>query len=175
MKYQFVNLLVFLALIACVDRDPNKNASGQDQLEVLELDHVLNPAEQKYNEVFYVPIYSDIYVDENNPNNLLSATLSIRNVSLTDTLYITKIDYYDTDGNLVRQFIDKSIALPEVGTVNYVIEREDVSGGAGANFIVEVSSSKNIAVPRIQAVMIGEYSNKGFSFIAEGTPIRPIE
>lgn len=170
----FVMLFGF-GLFSCIENDPNKDESGQDQLKSLEIDRELSPENQRYSDTFYVPIYSDIYIDEQHPKNLLSATLSIRNVSDTDTLFVSKIDYYNTAGELVRHFIDQTIALPAMASVNYVVEREDETGGSGANFIVEVSASNNIAAPRIQAVMIGEYSNKGFSFSVDGSSVKRLE
>lgn len=174
-KNKFYLLGLISLLNSCITNNPNVDDKGVDQLESLEIDHELSVEELRYNEVFYVPIYSDIYVDNNNPTCLLSATLSIRNVSATDTLFINKIEYFDTDGRSVRNYISKAIALPSMASVNYVVERDDNSGGSGANFIVEVSASKNIPSPRIQAVMIGDYSNKGFSFVVDGEPMRTLE
>lgn len=174
-NYSFLLIGVLSILNSCINNNPNTDKEGQDQLESLEIDHELSENELRYQEVFYVPIYSDIYVDNNNPKCLLSATLSIRNVSSTDTLFISKIEYFDTDGHSVRNYISKTIALPAMASVNYVVERDDETGGSGANFIVEVSAAHNISVPRIQAIMIGDYSNKGLSFVVEGEPLRAIE
>lgn len=57
-----------------------------------------------------------------------------------------------------------------MATVNYVIEKEDTSGGPGANFLVELSSN-NLIKPLIQAIMIGENGNKGFAFSTDGYSI----
>lgn len=137
-------------------------------MKALEATSVPEEDALNYNQRFYVPIYSDIYVDAQNPKQLLSATLSIRNTHLTDSLFISKIEYYNTNGNLVQKFIDYTINLPPMATVNYVIEKEDDSGGNGANFIVEVSAKSEGIKPLIQAVMIGNYANKSFSFLTDG-------
>ncbi len=44
----------------------------------------------------YLPIYSEIYQRNKNFTFDLTATVSIRNISLSDTLFIYKSDYYNT-------------------------------------------------------------------------------
>jgi hypothetical protein len=58
------------------------------------------PAPKAYNASFdfpiqkavYVPIYSDIYSRTRNYKVLLAATLSVRNTSKSDTLYVQNVD-----------------------------------------------------------------------------------
>jgi hypothetical protein len=103
----------------------------------------------------------------------LAATLSIRNTSYSDSLFVTTIDYFNTEGNLVKNYIDNPISLPPMATINYVIEKEDDTGGAGANFIVSLTSRSKFVKPIIQAIMIGENGeNKGFAFAIDGYSIK---
>ncbi len=117
-----------------------------------------------YQQLFYVPVYSNIYVDEDNPKVMVSATLSIRNTSLSNSLYVTKIDYYNTKGDFVRPYLTKSIELPPMGTLNYIVEKQDDTGGDGANFVVAIESEAGNVQPLVETVMIGTFSNKSFSF-----------
>lgn len=167
-----VSLLALLTLLSCEPLSPNVNEGGVDQLKSLEVDQQVKSNEMAYQDVVYVPIYSDIYIDAQNPKSLLAATLSVRNTSLEDSLFISKIDYYNTDGDLVKRFIDKQISLPPMATLNYVVERDDDTGGPGANFIVALSARNNTVRPLVQAVMIGDHSNKGFSFSTNGHSLR---
>ena len=164
--------LITLILNSCIEQNPNLNKSGEDELKSLEVEQVLDKELIHFNDIIYVPIYSNIYIDRTNSEHLLSATLSIRNTSINDTLYISKIDYYNTDGNLVKRYIDKSISLNPLGTVNYFIEREDKSGGSGANFIVELNAENSNIRPLIQAIMIGNFNNKIFAFSSDGYSIK---
>ena len=157
---------------SCEQLDPNVDKTGEDELKALEVDKVISKADQKYTDVMYVPIYSDIYFDSQNPKVLLAATLSIRNTSYNDSLYISKIDYFDTGGDLVRSFIDRPINLPPMATINYVIEKDDDTGGPGANFIVELSSASKDIKPLIQALMVGESGNKGFAFSTDAYSLK---
>ncbi len=168
----YTSLLVMLVVMSSCDRpDPNKNTQGQDELKSLEIEGKIDQKEMAFYDMIYVPIYSDIYIDFQNQSSLLAATLSIRNTSFTDSLFLTKIDYYNTTGLKVRSYIDKAISLPPMGTVNYVIEKDDDTGGPGANFIVELNAKSKNVKPLIQAIMIGENGNKGFSFATDGYSI----
>jgi len=166
-----LSISLSLLITACINQDPNINAEGKDELKSLEMEDSIRQKDINYQDIFYVPIYSDIYVDANHPNNLLAATLSIRNTSHKDSIYIYKINYFNTAGELVRSYIESPILLGPMATLNYVIEKEDDTGGNGANFIVELSAKKNIK-PLIQAIMVGQYSNKGFAFSIDGYSIK---
>ena len=163
-----LSLTILLFAFACGSRNPNLNDKGQDELSARQIENPIAQSEIAFDAVYYVPIYSDIYVGDNHPKELLAATLSLRNTSLTDTLFVSKIDYYSTDGRSVRSFIDQQIAILPMATVNYVIDREDDSGGSGANFIVEIHARSLDVKPLVQAVMVGEYSNKAFAFASDG-------
>ncbi|HEA22335.1 hypothetical protein LCGC14_1088370 [marine sediment metagenome] len=118
----------------------------------------------------YVPIYSDIYNQTRDSRTLLTATLSIRNTSLRDSLFIRKIDYYNTEGDLVRSYIDESIYLRPMESIDYVIEQQDKAGGSGANFLIDWYSRKPMN-PLFQAVMVGGLGSQAFSFTTEGIEV----
>ncbi|MDN3452998.1 MULTISPECIES: DUF3124 domain-containing protein [unclassified Psychrobacter] len=171
-----VLLIAVMALLSGCDesaQDPNVLLSEhqQDPIEALEITSDVDHSQFGYKQTFYVPIYSDIYTDRDARKVLLSATLSVRNTTFKKSLYINKIDYYDTDGALVKSYLDKPIELPAMATLNYIVEKEENKGGSGANFIIEVEGIDETVKPVIEAVMIGNFSNKGFAFSTEGTPV----
>ncbi|WP_114700447.1 DUF3124 domain-containing protein [Psychrobacter proteolyticus] len=168
-----VAVMVFLSSCDPSAKDPNVMFSEKHQDPIAELAVTDKPDHSKmsYQQTFYVPIYSDIYSDSENQKVLLSATLSVRNTTLDKPLYINKIDYYNTNGDFVKSYIDGPIELPPMATLNYIIEKEDDSGGSGANFIIDVEGVDETVKPVIEAVMIGNFSNKGFAFSTEGTPV----
>lgn len=168
----FLYTFVFFVFFACESKDPNMDSQGQDELKSLEITSTINATTLPYQDEVYVPIYSDIYVRKSNQKALLAATLSIRNTSYQDTLYISKIDYFNTEGNLVRSYLDGTISLSPMGTINYVIERDDDTGGSGANFMVKLSAKNKQIKPLIQAIMIGHDGNNGFSFSTDGYSVK---
>ena len=169
--YFSVFILIMTSVISCDSPDPNLNATGKDELKSLKIDRVLDLSKMAHQDTIYVPIYSDIYVDEQHQKTLLAATLSIRNISYNDSLFISKIDYFSTEGVLVRSYIKHTISLPPMGTVDYVIEKDDDTGGRGANFIVCLNSKEKEIEALVQAVMIGRFSNKSFAFSTDGYSI----
>ncbi|MCD6252079.1 MAG: DUF3124 domain-containing protein [Psychrobacter sp.] len=171
-----VLLVAMMTLFSGCDQsaqDPNVALSNshQDPIEKLEMTSDVDHSQLGYKQTFYVPIYSDIYTDRENRKVLLSATLSVRNTTLKKSLYVNKIDYYDTNGTLIKSYLTKPIELPAMATLNYIVEKEEDKGGSGANFIIEVEGIDETVKPVIEAVMIGNFSNKGFAFSTEGTPV----
>ena len=59
----------------------------------------------------YLPVYSHIYHIHEHRTFDLTITVSIRNISLTQSLYIFKADYYNTIGENIRQYIKEPIFL----------------------------------------------------------------
>ncbi len=169
--YSTLLLILAITIVGCDRPDPNITSEGQDELELLQVEQPINNSKMEYNDIVYVPIYSDIYVNQFKQKQLLAATLSIRNSSSTDSLFISEITYYNTKGIKVRDFISKPIGLAPMASINYVIEKDDDTGGHGANFIVHLSSRNPALKPIIQAVMIGEIGNNAFAFLTDGYSI----
>jgi len=174
MNKSSIQVLIYatILLFSCENPDPNLDRAGEDELKALEIEHPIKQEEQNFQDIIYIPIYSDIYGDQQNQKILLAATLSIRNTSYNDSLVISKINYFNTKGELVRSYIETFISLPPMATINYVIEKEDDTGGSGANFVVELSSKSKDVKPLIQAIMIGYTGNKAFSFSTDGYSIK---
>src|SRR6476469_3848218 len=115
----------------------------------------------------YVPIYSHIYHYNSQDQVMnLSATLSIRNTDLTNSIIITSVRYYNTDGKLIRQDIKSPVELNPLASTDFFIAADDTSGGSGANFIVEWVAEKTVYEPVIEAVMISTSSSQGISFVS---------
>lgn len=172
MKNYSLNLLFLLVLtaVSCVDSNPNKKIETEIQNENL-VDKEDQNAIYPYGDEMYVPIYSTIYSKNRDTQLLLTATLSIRNTSKKDSLFINTIDYYNTEGTLVRNYINAPIFLKPLETIDYVIDEDDVEGGSGANFLIDWGAN-NTMKPVFQAVMIGMIGQHAFSFTTDGTTIK---
>ena len=119
----------------------------------------------------YVPVYSHIYYDGGRPY-LLEAMLSIRNVDPKRRVYVSAVEYYDTDGKLSKKQVDRLIRLEPLQTIEFLVERHDVAGGSGANFIVEWhASTKDTHAPLIEAVMVGRSGTNAISFVRKSEPL----
>lgn len=162
---------MFLVLFASCDQTTQK-----EQRELISTDHQVEKAVKKTDSIYktkkvYVPVYSDIYQRTRQERTSLTSTLSIHNTSETDTLYISRIDYYNTAGKFVRKYIESPIYLNTFETLEYVVDEADNTGGSGANFIIEWYGNDKLN-PLFQAVMIGGLGNKSFSFTTEGVEVK---
>jgi len=122
-------------------------------------------------QTIYVPAYSHIYIGDKAKPFLLTVTLSIRNIDMKNHIMITTVEYYETQGRLLKKYLDNPITLKPMESLRYVIPEKDKSGGSGANFIVEWKSEKPVNPPIVEAIMIGARSTQGISFVSRGREI----
>jgi len=116
----------------------------------------------------YLPVYSEIYDQTDENTHLLTITVSIRNTSDSDSLFITTADYYNTKGEQIRKYVTKPVFLTPLETIEIVIPRLDTSGGTGANFIFDWSIKNPKYEPYFEAVMIWTTGTQGISFVTHG-------
>ncbi|SMC64483.1 Protein of unknown function [Desulfocicer vacuolatum DSM 3385] len=122
-------------------------------------------------QTIYVPAYSHIYSGNQERPFLLTVTVSIRNIDPGQSITIMSVDYYETQGNLLTQFMETPVILKPLGAIRYVIPEKDKAGGSGANFIVKWKSGKSVNPPIVESIMIGAKSGQGISFTSRGQAI----
>jgi len=120
----------------------------------------------------YVPIYSHIYHGDQEKPFELAATLSIRNIDLKKEIRLVSADYFDSDGNFLKKFIENPITLKKLASIRFIIKSSDKTGGSGAKFIVRWESAEYVNPPLIEAVMIATKSQQGISFVSRGQAIK---
>ena len=121
-------------------------------------------------QMLYVPVYSHIYAKGGKPF-LLEATLSVRNTDPNEDITIASARYYDTNGNLIKDYLEKPMLLKSLATAEFLVPQTDIEGGSGANFIVEWISDTKVNQPVIEAVMIGIEGQTSISFVRTGIAI----
>ncbi len=119
----------------------------------------------------YVPAYSHIYTGNREIPLLLTVTLSIRNTDPTHPIKITTVDYYETQGKLIKKYLEKPVILGPLESLRYIVPEKDKSGGSGANFIVEWETDKPVNPPIAESIMISTQSQQGISFTSRGQEI----
>lgn len=120
----------------------------------------------------YLSVYSQIYSLTEHRTHNLTATISMRNVSRTDTIYLKTADLYDTHGDLVKKHIDFPVFLKPLETLEIVIKESDRSGGTGGNFVFDWVTPNNAPEPLFEAIMISTMGQQGLSFSTQGKRIR---
>lgn len=123
-------------------------------------------------QTLYVPAYSHIYSGNREQPYLLTVTLSIRNTNLTYPITVTRVDYYETQGRLLKKYLDKDVVLKPLESTRFIVPQKDKEGGSGANFIVDWISKTPVNEPIVESVMIGTQSQQGISFTSRGKVIR---
>ena len=124
-----------------------------------------------HGQLIYIPIYSSIYNQDQENLLHMTAVLSIRNISPTSEIIIRRIEYFDTNGKLLKKYIEKPFSLGKMSTKDFVIAQHDLQGGTGANFLVEWDAQQKVALPLIEAVMFASFGTKGFSFSSRGKEV----
>lgn len=136
----------------------------------------VQPAEVKAGHecAMYVPAYSHIFLSESSQVPL-AVTLSIRNTHAQKRLIIKSVEYFDTTGKKLDSLMSGWFALAPMATASFVIDQQDSSGGAGANFIVRWVGEGETQQPLIEAVMAGYRGTKGLSFTSRAVKLQPCD
>ncbi|MCU0734476.1 MAG: DUF3124 domain-containing protein [Methylotetracoccus sp.] len=115
-------------------------------------------------QLLFVPVYSELAYGDRKHTLNLSATLTIRNTDRKNPLSLTRVDYYSSQGMLLRSYLKKPQSISPMASVEYIISGADRTGGTAASFLVEWESASPMSVPVVEAVMISAASMYGVSF-----------
>ena len=128
-------------------------------------------------QLVYVPAYSQIhsvYSSTEDSRINLAVTLSIRNTDIDNSIIIKSVSYYGDDGTLLKEYVEAPFQISKMASVSFKISQSDISGGIGANFIVEWGANQSVIEPYIQAIMLGTQGTHGFSWRNPGYVIKEI-
>ncbi len=125
-------------------------------------------------QTIYVPLYSHIYADQRFKNKpfALTATLSIRNTDPDRPLTLLSVDFYDSNGKMLRAYVGKPEAIAPLASIRYVVRENELQGGSGAKFLVRWQADRPVTAPIVESIMIGTKMQQGISFISRGQVIR---
>lgn len=128
-------------------------------------------------QTLYLPIYSHVYhgevgKDGNPSQTLVSTHVSIRNTDPQLAIKLLSARYYDTNGKLVRAFLNAPVTIPALGTHEIFIPRKDTSGGSGANFLVVWSAASPANLPIVEALHADIREARTLMFITTGQAIK---
>lgn len=162
----FATILIAVLLAACKEQSGDKASLPSAVYHYAKIDTAVLANRHSV----YVPVYSHIYHESGSSVINLAATLSIRNTSYADSFYITRVVYYGSQGEVLKNYLDSSIVLRPLHSVEFVVERSESRGGAGANFVVQWGSSSPKTEPLIQTVM--SETGSGLSFVCNGVEMK---
>ena len=166
--YKILPLILIIVLVGCSRSDgseqpaPTQASVRQVSAEDLEL---------VKGQTVYVPTYSNIFFADTEQTWDLAVTVSIRNTDANNPIIINSARFYDTDGNLVTDYVSEPLEISPLGTVNLVLDRTDTRGGVGANFIVDWAAETEALEPVIESVMVSTAGTQGLGFTSPGKVI----
>ncbi|MUP39100.1 DUF3124 domain-containing protein [Labilibaculum euxinus] len=169
MRNIFKILAIALIINACSGKETDKYPIKQADWKSKQTN--IDNFEDYFQGKTYLPVYSHIYHVHEHRTFDLTITVGIRNISLTDSVYILKADYFNTIGENIRQYIKNPIYLKPLETLEIIIEEQDIEGGSGANFVFDWAKINDKNPPLFEAVMISTYGQQGLSFTTRGVPI----
>ncbi len=112
----------------------------------------------------YLSVYSQIYSYSQHQKYNMTGMISLRNVSELDTIYITRADYFNTQGSKIRSYFERPIFILPMETIEIVIAQEDTEGGTGSNFLFEWKTPHKCPEPIFEGVMNSMQGTQGVSF-----------
>lgn len=180
-RVKWLRGLFTLALLSClpfvggcsefapVEKEEAKPQSWQLHLKEVKLPEDFKPV---CSESIYVPVYSTIYYENKGRTLELTATVSVRNTDLKNRIILRAVDYYGTDGKLLKSYLTEPVEVLPMSAADFVIARTDVSGGTGANFVVNWVSEAKVSPPLAEAVMVSTGSSQSISFVSRGQTIK---
>lgn len=159
-------ILSLLLIISCTTEQPKieVNNTNWEQKSI----SITNDS-SLFNGSSYLSVYSEVYSKTEHRTHNLTVTVSMRNTSSTDSVFIKNANYYNTKGALIREYIKSPIFILPLETVEIVINENDVQGGTGANFTFDWATRNKNTDPLFEAVMISTSGQQGISFITQGT------
>ena len=165
MKSLVLKFLLIFMLFACENKDKKNSIDPinwqNKKVQLTDPDHLTYGST-------YLSIYSEVYERNIHKTFALTVTVSMRNISSEDSIYITKAEYYHTSGLLTRTYFDFPILLKPMETIEIVVDQDDKEGGTGGNFIFDWGTRYSSNEPLFEAVMISTDNQQGISFTTQG-------
>ena len=130
------------------------------------------PAALSKGQLVYVPVYSHVYYGDQEQKLMLTGILSVRNTDPGHPITITRADYYDSEGKLIRKYVSQPLVLKPLASTRFIVKETDTKGGSGAHFLVQWQAETPVNEPLLEGVMIGTAGQQGISFTSRGKVIR---
>lgn len=166
-------VLSTLLLVACgslvVDqtRSPTAQETTAETISIQDLDI-------SSGQTVFVPAYSEVYY-ASNKTIALAVTLSIHNTDVENSIFITSVRYYNTQGQLVKEYLTEPQRLDALASADFFVNSGEQTGGVGTNFIVEWVAEQPVYEPVVETLMLSTSSAQGLSFTSPGRVISQLE
>lgn len=166
-------MLTTLLLAACSSltegqtRAPAEQEAAGETISIQDLDI-------SSGQTIFVPAYSEVYY-ANNKTIALAVTLSVHNTDVENSIFITSVRYYNTQGQLVKEYLTEPQRLDALASADFFVNSGEQTAGVGTNFIVEWVAEQPVYEPVVETLMLSTSSAQGLSFTSPGRVISQIE
>ncbi|WP_026102070.1 DUF3124 domain-containing protein [Geminocystis herdmanii] len=175
-KYFFPFFLICLFLLGCETNQTNSPIVEPNSIIPVNTESIELPSDFKAvtGQLIYLPIYSNIYHSNQRRLHNLGITVTFHNTDLENSIIIKSIEYYDTEGNLIENFLTSPVSLKPLASTNFFIPDNDTRGGIGANLLIEWVADKKVFSPIAEAIMLSTASTQGISFTTQGKVVKEL-
>tara|TARA_R110001583_G_scaffold36536_6_gene120306 strand:+ start:93511 stop:94062 length:552 start_codon:yes stop_codon:yes gene_type:complete len=168
MRKYFIIPLLPLILVACKEIN-DIDDQHHDNFEKRTV--AMSTLDSLESGVSYLSVSSQLYSLSEHKAHNFTITASIRNISLTDTMYITKAKYLDTNAKPLHTYFNQPIFVAPLETLEIVIDEVYHDKSTGASFIFDWKIKPKSKEPVFEGIMISTYGNQGLSFTTQGQRI----
>lgn len=119
-------------------------------------------------QLVFVPAYSRVTLPSSGSFRNMVVTLAIHNTDLENDIIIRSVRYYDTVGELVREFVESPVRLGAMASTGFIVSGADADTGWGTNFLVEWGAEQPVYEPVIEALIYPNAGAEGGSFLSPG-------
>lgn len=166
----FISLLFFLLSVGCQSQNNDipvvPDTPSTPGITLSDLDVTSG-------QTIYVPAYSEMYIMRDRTIDL-AVTLAIHNTDFDHPIILTSVRYYDTQGQLLREYLAEPRQLGPLASTEFFVDANEQSGGLGTNFIVEWVAEEPVFEPVVEAIMLNTSGNQGISLTSYGRVINQI-
>ena len=164
-------IVLFIVLYGFYSCNETLNDEGYEKINWSAREANIKPSDSLESGQSYLSVYSQIYSYSQHKMYNLTAMISLRNTSAKDTLYLTKVDHFDTHGSLLKTYFNTPVYLTPMETLDIVINEVDIAGGTGGNFIINWKTPQNSPEPIFEGVMTSTSGQQGLSFLTQSKRI----
>lgn len=167
MKNLFLLVTALILISACSQSEttvPNSVNWGERMVDPSSLENLESGST-------YLSVYPQIYSQDEHRTHFLTVTVSLKNVSPTDSVFVSSARYFDTHGTMIRSYFDAPIYISPMETVEIVLKETSKEGGTGANFLFEWMVAPGTHEPLFESVMISTAGQQGLSFTTQGVRV----
>lgn len=123
----------------------------------------------------YVPAYARVNSSDAKHSFALAVTVTVRNTDLENPIFVRTVRYYSESGILMKELVSTPLRVAPMAMVAFPMEQFDRSDGIGANFLVEWVAETVVNEPIIEALMVSQAGEKGFSFATSGRVLKQVQ